>query len=189
MSNSGSALGSRFAGAGAYGGGRVGLGQAVAHRELVEAAHRHDGPAGAAGGERRVLGVALPQVDEELRDQPLLDPAEVHHATGGEEGEVAAQVAPVGLERVVGEPALDHQVVEVGAQRLLDLRRASGCLRGLGRRGGVQASTSSSDAAPISWAWPTGALVRCPAWVLSPSARAWSSRQACCQPLSASATV
>ena len=36
---------------------------------------------------------------------------------------------------------------------------------------------------------PTGALVSWPAWVLRPSARLWSSRHACCQPLSATATA
>ena len=121
MSDSGSAFGSRLAGAG----GRTAAAgsasrQAVAHRELVEAAHRHHGPSRTARRERRVVGVALAQVHEELRHQPVGDAAQVVDAAAVEEPQVAAQVASVGLQRVVGEPALDHEVVQVGPQRTLD---------------------------------------------------------------------
>ena len=66
MSASGSALGSRLAGAG----GRTAadgssLRQALPHREPVEAAHRDDRAAGRAGAQRRVVRVALAQRHQE----------------------------------------------------------------------------------------------------------------------------
>ena len=69
MSASGSALGSRLAGAGgctAAAGSTVR--QPLTHRELVEAPHRHNRPGGRAGTERPMVRVPLPQGHQEAGD-------------------------------------------------------------------------------------------------------------------------
>ena len=99
---------------------------------------------------------ALAQRDEEGRDRRLGDRVQRVETGGVEVLEVAPQVAPVRRERVGGQPALDRQVVEVGADRALDA----------GDRGGYArswASTSSGSTASMPTASPTGSLVRRPA--------------------------
>ena len=130
-----------------------------------------------------MLGVALPQADQEVGDHALPHLREVGDPPLGEVGAVAPQVAPVGGEGVGGDAALDHEVVEVGAHRPLDGSGSPG-------HGGCRhARTVSGSTASIPTASPTGLLVSEPAWVLSPLARLASSVSAWRQPLLASATV
>ena len=132
-----------------------------------------------------MVGVTLAQRDQEPRHGRLGDLAQALHALAVEVLEVAAQVAAVGRERVDRETALDREVVEVGAYGARELAGRGG----RGRRPGVYASTSSGLTASMPTPSPTGLLVSWPACVLRPSRRLWSSRQACSQPLVASATA
>ena len=123
-SASGSAFGSRFAGRGGFtAAGRVGRDQPVADRELVEPAHRDHRAApprssSAAGGRRRpraaAPGTRTPSASE--------TPSEVVDADAARNSLVAAQVAPVRRQRVGRQPALDREVVEVGADGDRDRR-------------------------------------------------------------------
>ncbi len=115
-------------------------------------------------------------------------------AAGQEVGQVPVEVAPVGRQGVAGQPALDLEVLEVAAQ--VPAERAAGpgggaLRRGPGRRpcAWAQDSTSSRAVLAMPTASPTGALVSCPAWVLRPRASDRSLRQACSQPLFATATA
>ena len=102
------------------GSGRVAVGQPFAHHELVEATHRDDRARRASRAQRLVVGVALTQLHQELRDVPRLDRGDVVDAAGVEEADVAPQVAAVRRKRVGREATLDRQVVEIGAD---DARR------------------------------------------------------------------
>ena len=64
-----------------------------------------------------MVGVALAQPDQEVRHRLLGDPVQVVDARARQVLEVAPQVAAVRRERVRRQPALDRQVVEVGADR------------------------------------------------------------------------
>jgi hypothetical protein len=156
---------------------RVGLRQAVGHREAVEPPHGDDGARGRRRAEGRVGRAPLPQADQERRYRRLGDGVQVVDALTAQELVVAGQVTPVGAERVGRQSALDRQVVEIGADRAVQPRP------------GAHPRTVSRGTVSMPTAWPTGALVSRPAWVLRPSARLGSSRSACAQPLSASATA
>jgi hypothetical protein len=122
-----------------------------------------------------MVGVALAEAGQEPQDRCLGDLAEVGDALLVQVGQVAAQVAAVGRQRVRRQPALDREVVEVGAD---GARRLAG-----------YASTSSGETAAMPTASPTALLVSVPSWVLSPSSRLRSALSACCQPLLARATA
>src|SRR4029079_10384074 len=98
---------------------------------------------------------------------------------------------PVRRQGVGCQPPLDREVVEVGAQREGKVGHdAPSGLRGLARAAQpAPARTSSRSTASMPVASPTGALVSVPSKVFRPSASEWSSRHACTQPLSASATA
>ena len=114
-SPSGIALGSRLAGRRRpHPGRRVGGGQPVLERELVEPADRHHRAAGRGRAQRRVLAVPLAQRHQEPAHVCSVTSSRSVTPTRVEVGEVAAQVAAVGLHRVLGQPALDDEVVEVG---------------------------------------------------------------------------
>ncbi|GAA4718488.1 hypothetical protein GCM10023349_43100 [Nocardioides conyzicola] len=68
-----------------------------------------------------MLGVALAQAHEEVDDGRLGDLVEVVDAALRQVADVPAQVAPVRRQGVGREPALDREVVEVGADRPLDV--------------------------------------------------------------------
>jgi hypothetical protein len=77
-----------------------------------------------------VLLTALTQADQEVGDRRLVDGIEALDLPAGQELEIAVQVAPVGAQGVVGQAALDAEMVQVGPQRTLDVvqdasRRAS----------------------------------------------------------------
>ena len=92
---------------------------------------------------------------------------------------VAAQVAPVRRQRVRRQPALDRQVVEVGADRPAPASAPTS----VERRRHVRQARPPARRPRCRPPRRPGALVSCPAWVLRPSARLWSSRQACCPAL------
>ena len=174
-SESGSALGSRLAGAGGFtplAGSRSVSPSATANRwnprtaTKVRAADVElSGGCSASPSRSRIR---KPETVSSVIEAEIVD-AGVRQVL-----QVAAQVAPVRSEGIGRESLLDRQVVEVGADRPVQV---------------AQARASSREVAAIPTASPTGALVSLPAWVLRPRARLWLSRQAWAQPLSASATV
>ena len=115
----------------AYGGRRVVLGQPVLHAELVEPTNGHDGAACAGRTQRRMVGVAFPQRDQEGGDHGLVDRAEVIDPPTAQELQVAAQVTTVGLQGVVGQTSLDGEVVEVAPERPARSRPRSPVLEAL----------------------------------------------------------
>ena len=91
MSASGQRLGQPLGRRGrSYGGRRVGPGEPVAHREPVEAPHRHDGAPGAPGRQRRVVGVALRRCTRNSETCASPTSRQVVDAPRGEEGERSA---------------------------------------------------------------------------------------------------
>ena len=128
------------------------------------------------------------QGPQERRDDVLPHRGRVGDAAVRQERDVPAQVAAVGLQRVVREPPLHDEVVEVRADGALE-RGGPGRGPTPLRSGPGQARAPSSDVCSMPWASATGALVSLPAWVLRPRASDGSSCSAFCQPWSASATV
>jgi hypothetical protein len=98
--------------------GRVGTGQALGHRERVQAADRDDGPGGRADRQCRVLGVPLTQRGEEVGHVRRGDLAQPGLSPAGQGRGVPVQVAPVGLHRAGRQPALHDQVLQVAAERV-----------------------------------------------------------------------
>ena len=116
----------------------------------MEAAHCYHGASGGGRAQRRMVLVALPERHQEAGDDRLVHTAQVGDALPGEEAEIAAQVPAVRRERVLRQAALDGEVVQVGPDRLLQLRRTR-------RRGSAQAGTPSKEADFIPCASATGA--------------------------------
>jgi hypothetical protein len=83
----------------------------------MQAPDSDDSAARRAGGERRVLGIAFAQPGQEVSDIGRGDVSDLRAAGHGEGRRVALQIAPVRLERVRGEAALDGQVVEISIDR------------------------------------------------------------------------
>ena len=96
----------------------------------------------------------------------LPDVVERLHALVGQPAGVPAQVAAVGLQGVVGQPALDDEVVEVRPDRAQHLT------------GGAHLSQDVQRHVSMPCASATGWLVSEPSWVLRPVASARSSRAA-----------
>src|SRR5262245_56397194 len=119
--------------------------------------------------------ITLAQPHQECADRVRGDAVQRLHAGGGQEPVVPAQVAPVRRQRVRRQPALDHQVVQIGADGNGD--------------GRAQASTSSSGTNSSSCASATGPYVRGPSQVFSPSERLGSARSASFQPRLASSSA
>ncbi len=88
----------------------------------MQPADRGHGPAGGARGQRRMVGVALPQSGKELGDIGLDDVGQRGPAAGVEQLRVAVQIAAVGRQRVGRQPAFDGKVVEVTPDARLDRR-------------------------------------------------------------------
>ena len=85
----------------------VGVDPALAHREPVEAPHRVDGAGGRARGEP-----ALPQAGDEVGQVALLQVEDVPATPACAFGQ-AREVVAVRDDGVLGEPALDAQVVHI----------------------------------------------------------------------------
>src|SRR3954447_15870888 len=83
---------------------------------------------------------------------------------GGEVLRVPARVAPVGGDRVRGQPAFDGEVVQVAGDDPLDV--------GSGVQRGGQTSTSWSGTAVMPWASATSGRTTCPAATFTPWASA-----------------
>jgi hypothetical protein len=91
--------------------------------------------------------VALPQSGEKVSDILRADVLDLGPPGRGQRSGVTLQVTPVRLERVLGEPALHGQVVEIPPDRSGE---------------GGQLSTSASVTAGSPWASATGAQVMLP---------------------------
>jgi len=68
------------------------------------------------------VGIATPQRHQEVADVDLGDLRQIVDAAQRQVLGVAAQVAPVGAQRVRGHAALDGQVVEVALQLVIEGR-------------------------------------------------------------------
>ena len=178
----------------AHAGRRVGRRQPVLDRELVEPAHGHDRAAGRGGAQRLVLPVPLAQRHQEPADGLLGDLVERRspRRCRGSRGSAAGRggrTSPSsrrGRARPRGGRGRCGRRGRARSDRPRWLRPSSRS-PAPPRRRQSRASSSATDSRPCASA--TGALVSCPSWVFRPSASEWSSRQACCQPLLASATV
>src|SRR6185295_12264336 len=87
---------------------RTAVEPAIQHEELVEAAHRGDHPRHRAW--RQAAGALLP--DERLEHRAI-ERFRTASRTGGVLRQ-RAEISTVALEGVIGEPALDAEVIEVG---------------------------------------------------------------------------
>ncbi len=90
---------------------------AVRDRIRMQAADGDHRPGRRTDRQRRVLGVALAQRGQELGHVGRGDVGQPGLAAPGQYRVVPAQVAPVGLDRIRGQPALHDQVLQVAADR------------------------------------------------------------------------
>jgi hypothetical protein len=79
----------------------------------VQAAHRNDSTAGRGGRKRRMLAVALAQARQEGSDIASADVLDLCLPGCGQGVGVALQVTAVSRQSVLGQPALDGQVIEI----------------------------------------------------------------------------
>ncbi len=93
----------------------VGHGEAFTKREGMQTPYRDDRAGSGPRRERRMSAAALPETSQERRDVLLVHRREARFATGRHRIDVAAQVSPVGFQRVPGETTLDGEVLHVTA--------------------------------------------------------------------------
>ena len=87
----------------------------------MEAADRHDGPRRARRTERRVVGVAGAQRAEEAEHVRLGDRSGRIDSAAVQVSGVTPEIAPVAVQRVVGQAAFDPQVAQIVEHRPLEV--------------------------------------------------------------------